>query len=68
MEAESYLHVNTRSTNCQLQITQTTHLCHIHILAFIFPVTIRDKNLSPDDEVNGKNVSTLKESINKSRD
>ena len=64
MPADTHLHFNTRNTRLSNSKSLKLPICTTGTFRhFFFPATIRDWNLLPDDIVNCKNLSSLKETI-----
>ena len=69
ISADTHLHFNTINTRISNSKSLKLPICTIDTFKHsFFPATIRDWNLLPDDIVNCKNLSLLKETTRKSRD
>ena len=64
--ADTHLHFNTRNTRISNSKSLKLPICTTDTFKhYIFPATIRDWNLLPDDIVNYKNLSPFEETIRK---
>ena len=67
--ADTHLYFNTRNTQISNSKSLKLSICTTDTFKHsFFPATIREFNLLPDDIVNYKNLSSLIETISKSRD